>query len=214
VAVRRSWPDVLEALGRRSKATLTLMSQNAQVLGVDGRSLQLGVSHPGIRDMFVGSPREEQLRAALTEVVGGDWRIDAIVAPTAGSAPGGGSAPQPPAPRASASAPASTAATPATAARGAANTGAPAPSAPTEPASAEPAPPEPPDDDGYGDPYGAAPPSAASAAASATGGVVTTADAAPADESDDADAASGTMTSRELLARELNATLLTDESTG
>jgi DNA polymerase-3 subunit gamma/tau len=59
------------------------------VVGVEGRLLQLGFSNPGLRDNFHGSNREETLREALREITGTEWKIDALVDPSAGTnAPG------------------------------------------------------------------------------------------------------------------------------
>ncbi|HEV2343585.1 MAG TPA: DNA polymerase III subunit gamma and tau [Actinocrinis sp.] len=87
-AMRQAWPQVLEAVARRSKVAWVML-QSVHVLGVEGKLLQLGFSNPGLRDNFHGSNREETLREALSEVTGVDWKIDALVDPSAGStAPG------------------------------------------------------------------------------------------------------------------------------
>jgi DNA polymerase-3 subunit gamma/tau len=59
------------------------------VVGAEGRLLQLGFNNPGLRDNFHGSTREEVLREVLREITGTDWKIDALVDPSAGiGAPG------------------------------------------------------------------------------------------------------------------------------
>ncbi|HEU5355290.1 MAG TPA: DNA polymerase III subunit gamma and tau [Actinocrinis sp.] len=92
-SVRQLWPQVLEAVARRSKVAWVML-QTVHVVGVEGRLLQLGFSSPGLRDNFHGSNREETLREALRELTGIEWKIDALVDPSAGtSAPGPGSLP-------------------------------------------------------------------------------------------------------------------------
>jgi DNA polymerase-3 subunit gamma/tau len=88
VAVRQAWPQVLEAVARRSKVAWVMM-QSVHVVGVEGRLLQLGFSSSGLRDNFHGSNREETLRESLREVTGVDWKIDAMVDPSAGIATAG-----------------------------------------------------------------------------------------------------------------------------
>jgi DNA polymerase III subunit gamma/tau len=90
--MRQAWPQVLDAVARRSKAAWARLSQSAHVVGVEGGTLQLGFFSSGLRDSFSGSKTEELLREALREVSGADWRIDAIVDPSAGSGPGSGGA--------------------------------------------------------------------------------------------------------------------------
>jgi DNA polymerase III subunit gamma/tau len=87
-AMRQAWPQVLEAVARRSRVAWVMM-QSVHVVGVEGRLLQLGFSNPGLRDNFPGSNREETLRESLREVTGMDWKIDALVDPSAGIAASG-----------------------------------------------------------------------------------------------------------------------------
>ena len=86
--MRQVWPQVLEAVARRSRVAWVMM-QSVHVVGVEGRLLQLGFSNPGLRDNFPGSNREETLRESLREVTGLDWKIDALVDPSAGIAASG-----------------------------------------------------------------------------------------------------------------------------
>jgi DNA polymerase III subunit gamma/tau len=94
--VRRLWPDVLEAVKRQRRFTWIMLSQNAQVSAFDGRTLTVGLSNAGARDRFVSSGSDEILRQALIDVVGADWRIEAIVDPSGGT---GARATRAPAPR-------------------------------------------------------------------------------------------------------------------
>lgn len=127
---RTLWPNILEAVKNKRRFTWILLSQNAQVTGFDGTTLQLGFVNAGARDNFASSGSEDVLRAALTEQFNVNWKVEAVVdagggpaaPPTSGGGfggPGGGYGggagggsfgggyPQPPAPApAPASAPA------------------------------------------------------------------------------------------------------------
>ncbi|MFF8832191.1 DNA polymerase III subunit gamma and tau [Streptomyces sp. NPDC015131] len=85
--VRNMWPDILEAVKNRRRFTWILLSQNAQVAGFDGTTLQLGFLNAGARDNFAGSGSEDVLRQALAEQFNVQWKIEAIVDPSGGSAP-------------------------------------------------------------------------------------------------------------------------------
>ena len=52
-AMRQAWPQVLEAVARRSKVAWVIL-QSVHVVGVEGRLLQLGFSSSGLRDNFHG----------------------------------------------------------------------------------------------------------------------------------------------------------------
>lgn len=88
---RMLWPNILEAVKNRRRFTWILLSQNAQVAGFDGTTLQLGFVNAGARDNFASSGSEDVLRQALAEQFNVQWKIEAIVDPS-----GGGSAPPPP----------------------------------------------------------------------------------------------------------------------
>ncbi|MEV0926057.1 DNA polymerase III subunit gamma and tau [Streptomyces spongiicola] len=119
--VRNMWPQILDAVKNRRRFTWILLSQNAQVAGFDGATLQLGFINAGARDNFASSGSEDVLRQALAEHFNVQWKIEAIIDPSGGAgqpqpAPGGSSggyggsqggyggraAPSPPAPSASA----------------------------------------------------------------------------------------------------------------
>ncbi|GAT84552.1 DNA polymerase III subunit gamma/tau [Streptomyces sp. F-3] len=139
----------------RRRFTWILLSQNAQVTGFDGTTLQLGFVNAGARDNFLSSGSEDVLRQALAERFQVQWKIEAVVDPTGGgSAPpaagghGGAAAPRTAAPRSTA--PAAPAPGPS---RPAPPPAAPAPSAPApaaapspRPSASEPAPVAPEDD--------------------------------------------------------------------
>ncbi|MET9966488.1 DNA polymerase III subunit gamma and tau [Streptomyces sp. NPDC006356] len=88
---RMLWPNILEAVKNRRRFTWILLSQNAQVAGFDGTTLQLGFVNAGARDNFASSGSEDVLRQALAEQFSVQWKIEAVVDPS-----GGGSAPPPP----------------------------------------------------------------------------------------------------------------------
>ncbi|MEU5533090.1 DNA polymerase III subunit gamma and tau [Streptomyces sp. NPDC020362] len=157
---RMLWPNILEAVKNRRRFTWILLSQNAQVVGFDGTTLQLGFVNAGARDNFASSGSEDVLRQALSEQFNVQWKIEAVVDPSGGSAPppsggspgfggGGGAAGgagygAPAAPRPATPPPAS----PAPAAPHGSAPSAPAPSAPApQPASAPEPPPVAPEDD-------------------------------------------------------------------
>lgn len=88
------WPDILEAVKNRRRFTWILLSQNAQVAGFDGTTLQLGFINAGARDNFASSGSEEVLKQALAEQFNVQWKVEAIVDPSGGvGGPGGGAQP-------------------------------------------------------------------------------------------------------------------------
>ncbi|WP_405389599.1 DNA polymerase III subunit gamma and tau [Streptomyces sp. NBC_01102] len=99
--VRNMWPDILEAVKNRRRFTWILLSQNAQVTGFDGATLQIGFLNAGARDTFASSGSEEVLKQALAEQFNAKWRVDAVVDASGGGGqpaqPGGGGG-RPPSP--------------------------------------------------------------------------------------------------------------------
>jgi DNA polymerase-3 subunit gamma/tau len=81
------WPNILETVKNRRRFTWILLSQNAQVVGFDGTTLQLGFVNAGARDNFASSGSEDVLRQALAEQFNVQWKIEAVVDPSGGSAP-------------------------------------------------------------------------------------------------------------------------------
>ncbi|MFJ8939614.1 DNA polymerase III subunit gamma and tau [Streptomyces sp. NPDC102365] len=84
---RTLWPNILEAVKNRRRFTWILLSQNAQVTGFDGTTLQIGFINVGARDNFASSGSEEVLRQALSELFNVQWKIEAVIDPSGGSAP-------------------------------------------------------------------------------------------------------------------------------
>ena len=83
VDVRRLWPDLLESVKTKRRFTWILLSQNAQVAAVDDKTLTVALVNAGARQSFSSGGSEEILRQAAIDVIGHDWRIEAIVDPTA-----------------------------------------------------------------------------------------------------------------------------------
>ncbi|WP_411077392.1 DNA polymerase III subunit gamma and tau [Streptomyces sp. cmx-10-25] len=101
--VRNLWPQILDAVKNRRRFTWILLSQNAQVAGFDGTTLQLGFLNAGARDNFASSGSEDVLKQALAEQFNVHWKIEAIIDPSGGAAPppaaaNFGGRPVPPAP--------------------------------------------------------------------------------------------------------------------
>src|SRR6187551_2471650 len=59
------------------------LTQNCQVIGLEGNILTLGFANPGARDSFVSSGCAEVVHQAAIDVVGADWKIETIVDPGA-----------------------------------------------------------------------------------------------------------------------------------
>ncbi|HEY5835785.1 MAG TPA: DNA polymerase III subunit gamma and tau, partial [Streptomyces sp.] len=91
--VRQMWPEILEAVKRRRRLTWMLLFNNAQVAGFDGETLQIGFDNPGARNSFANSGSEDVLKQAISDALGVQWRIEAIVDPSGGSGQGGSGGP-------------------------------------------------------------------------------------------------------------------------
>ncbi len=93
VAVRRQWPLVLDEVKTLRRFTWTLLSHNAQVAALDGSRITLAMVNAGARDSFLRGGSDEIVREALVRVLGVDWKVDAIVDPSATPAPVAAAAP-------------------------------------------------------------------------------------------------------------------------
>ncbi|MDP9848011.1 DNA polymerase III subunit gamma and tau [Streptosporangium lutulentum] len=106
-AVQQAWPQVLSALKQRSIVVWAQVNTNAQVVGVEGRVVVLGFTQVGAMKNFIGGGKDAVVAAVLQEVLGGTWKVEAVVG--GGPVPSGGGrppaapphspAPQHPAPR-------------------------------------------------------------------------------------------------------------------
>jgi DNA polymerase-3 subunit gamma/tau len=83
VDVRRLWPDVLEAVKGMRRFAWVMLSQNASVHSLDGTTLTIALVNGGARDSFARSGSDEIVRQALIDKLGVDWRVEAIVDPSA-----------------------------------------------------------------------------------------------------------------------------------
>ncbi|MEO6605603.1 MAG: DNA polymerase III subunit gamma and tau [Aeromicrobium sp.] len=81
--VRRLWPDVLDKIRELRRFAWVMLSQNAQVMSLDGTVLTIALVNPGARDSFISSRSDEYVQQALHAVLGVTWTIDAIVDPSA-----------------------------------------------------------------------------------------------------------------------------------
>ncbi|WP_344564024.1 DNA polymerase III subunit gamma and tau [Streptomyces axinellae] len=86
--IRQMWPQILEAVKNRRRFTWILLSQNAQVVGFDGKTLQVGFPNAGARDSFANGGSDEVLRQALSDSLGVQWQVEAIVDPSGGASGG------------------------------------------------------------------------------------------------------------------------------
>ena len=87
--VRNMWPGILEAVKNRRRFTWILLSQNAQVVGFDGTTLQVGFINAGARDNFASSGSEDVLKQVLAESFNVQWRIESVVDSSGGGGGGG-----------------------------------------------------------------------------------------------------------------------------
>jgi DNA polymerase-3 subunit gamma/tau len=94
-AIRRMWVDILEAVKQRSKVAWIVLMEGVEVASLDGNVLTLAFANEGKRRGFTSGGKEVVLREALKEILGVDWRIDAVL-DNGGSGQGG--RPTPPTP--------------------------------------------------------------------------------------------------------------------
>ena len=88
--VRRVWPDILEVVKAKRRFTWLVLLDHVQVVGLSEGALTLAFANEGQRKNFATGGSEEVLREAIHEVLGADWRIDAVLDP--GHAGGSGGA--------------------------------------------------------------------------------------------------------------------------
>jgi DNA polymerase-3 subunit gamma/tau len=87
--VRQAWPQILETLKRRSPAVWANVSTNAQVAGVEGGLVTLGHSQVGAQRYFVNGGKDGVVAAVIAEVLGGHWRVEAVLGNAGGPATSG-----------------------------------------------------------------------------------------------------------------------------
>jgi DNA polymerase-3 subunit gamma/tau len=86
-AVRRHWPEVLDAVKGIRRVTWSFVSVNTQVVDYDGERLMLEIATPGQAETFRRGNHAEVVRQALIEAIGLDTRVDSRVAPGTEGAP-------------------------------------------------------------------------------------------------------------------------------
>lgn len=93
-ALQQQWPAVLAALKQRSIVVWANVSTNAQVVGVEGNLVTLGFTQIGAMKNFTGGGKDAVVATALSDVLGGTWRVEAVVGngppPSRGIGPSGG----------------------------------------------------------------------------------------------------------------------------
>jgi DNA polymerase-3 subunit gamma/tau len=77
--VQRLWPDVVEAVKQKSRATWMTIMSGVQPVSLDGKVLTLGFDAEGRRLGFVNGGRDAVLREVFKERMGVDWRIETVV---------------------------------------------------------------------------------------------------------------------------------------
>jgi DNA polymerase-3 subunit gamma/tau len=91
------WVDILEAVKQRSKVAWIVLMEGVEVASLDGNVLTLAFANEGKRRGFTTGGKEVVLREALKEILGVDWRIDAVLDNGSGQGGGqGGGRPSPP----------------------------------------------------------------------------------------------------------------------
>ena len=95
--VRRLWPNVLEQVKQYRRAVWMMLFESSQVLGVDERTLTVGLRDVGTVRAFGSGGKDEIVRQAVIDVLGIDRRIEVVHDPASSSA-AAGTAPAPAAP--------------------------------------------------------------------------------------------------------------------
>jgi DNA polymerase-3 subunit gamma/tau len=80
-ALRRLWPEVLDVVRQASRRTRALLD-NAQIIEMSGDQVRLSAP-AALAKMIAEDSNTSALRAALTKVVGGKWKIAVSGAPSA-----------------------------------------------------------------------------------------------------------------------------------
>lgn len=94
VALRGLWPEVLIAASRLKRRTEALLrSAGSQINTVDGTEVVITANTAVLAKMLSDSSNTEVVQAAITEVIGGQWRVSVTV----GDGPSGSPAPAAPA---------------------------------------------------------------------------------------------------------------------
>ena len=90
--IRRAWPEIMDALTGIRRATWLNVSKNASPKSFDGRILQLAFSNQGAATNFNRPDHLENLRKAVSQVLGMDCQVNVVHDSSAGeSGPKAGS---------------------------------------------------------------------------------------------------------------------------
>ncbi|MBO0910083.1 DNA polymerase III subunit gamma and tau [Arthrobacter sunyaminii] len=90
--IRRAWPEIMDALTGIRRATWLNVSKNASPKSFDGRILQLAFSNQGAATNFNRPDHLENLRKAVSQVLGLDCQVNVVHDSSAGeSGPKAGS---------------------------------------------------------------------------------------------------------------------------
>jgi DNA polymerase-3 subunit gamma/tau len=73
------WVDILEAVKQRSKVAWIVLMEGVEIASLDGNVLTLAFANEGKRRGFTTGGKDVVLREALKEILGVDWRIDAVL---------------------------------------------------------------------------------------------------------------------------------------
>ncbi|WP_067793522.1 DNA polymerase III subunit gamma and tau [Actinomadura formosensis] len=100
-AVQQFWPDIIEAVKRKSIVAWTAIMSGVRPVSIDGKILTLSFENEGYRKNFVNGNRDVVLCGVLKERMGVDWRIETVVGGPGGvtggrsshQGPGGGERP-------------------------------------------------------------------------------------------------------------------------
>jgi DNA polymerase III subunit gamma/tau len=79
--VRRIWPDILEVVKAKRRFTWLMLLDHVQVVGLADGVLTVAFANEGQRKNFATGGSDEILREAVYEVLGADWRIEAVLDP-------------------------------------------------------------------------------------------------------------------------------------
>ncbi|MBA3719413.1 MAG: DNA polymerase III subunit gamma/tau, partial [Nocardioidaceae bacterium] len=85
--VRTLWPDVLDVLKSSSRYVWALVGKQAQVVAAEAGVVTLGFKASSNIDSMKERDREAVVVAALDKVLGGEWRVELVVDPSAGGSP-------------------------------------------------------------------------------------------------------------------------------
>lgn len=77
--VRRLWPEILDKVQSMRRFAWVILSQNSQVVGVEGTLVTIGLPNAGARDSFAKNKVEEPLSQALAQVLGGTWQVETVI---------------------------------------------------------------------------------------------------------------------------------------